>query len=162
MKNVYIVIIALVCISAAAFSQTRSFHAQQFVLDNGDNTKTSTVLYAGASAQTLDLTNISTTADTFKLGLNLDLAGNNIMNGGNAALSAISANVTQMIFPFYPVGTNEYLIVNQSFFPGPIVFLPASSTNKGRILVIENPSALPFVLQIIPSNGDNINWRLPS
>ncbi|HET7153140.1 MAG TPA: hypothetical protein VFJ29_05185, partial [Candidatus Kapabacteria bacterium] len=45
------------------------------MLDNGDNTKTSTLQFGGASAQTLDLTNIRTSADTVLIGMNLHTTG---------------------------------------------------------------------------------------
>jgi hypothetical protein len=87
-----------------------------------------------------------------------------IDNSGNGSFvnltttGAISAHVTPMFFPFYTVVSTDYMIVNESFFPFPTLNLPSSSSNPGRILVIENPNFPPFPISIAPALGDNINF----
>lgn len=95
----------------------------------------------------------------------LSVNGNTrIDNSGNGSFKnlsskgEISANVTQMLLPFYNVGTTEYMIVNRSSFPFPTLQLPSSLANPGRILVIENPIFPPASIGITPVSGDNINF----
>jgi hypothetical protein len=96
MKKSYL-IGSILCIlfasSALLVAQpTRDFHAQHLVLDNGSNTKTSTLEYNGGASQILDLTNMWTNSGNLTLGMNLDLTNHNILNGDTGIFTSVKAS----------------------------------------------------------------------
>jgi hypothetical protein len=168
MKKSYL-IGSILCIlfasSALLVAQpTRDFHAQHLVLDNGSNTKTSTLEYNGGASQILDLTNMWTNSGNLTLGMNLDLTNHNILNGdsgtfsgvinttsgafqinGTDAITAtrsgrfngISGNVVTATPSFYAMSTDDYTVIANNFSFGPIlVLLPLASSVKGQTVTI--------------------------
>src|SRR5579864_511794 len=86
-------LVILFASSATLVAQpTRDFHAQHVILDNGSNTKTSTLEYNGAASQILDLTNMWTNAGNLTLGMNLDLMSHNILNGDTGLFTSVKAS----------------------------------------------------------------------
>jgi hypothetical protein len=156
---------AILFVASANAQSTRTFHSESVVLDNGGGT-TDTVQFTGTSSRSLDVSGIYTNSGNLTLNTTFDANNNNIINGGSGSFTnlatngKITANVTQIgPVPIYFIGETECLIVNNDPFPFPLLIIPQSATEKGRILVFENPSTAPSPILIAEGfAGDQINF----